>query len=55
MSNAPKTMELRFPHAFRSSHLPSILPFVAAASFCLIVVFKIINQWPFKAAVYFIF
>ncbi len=48
-------MELRFPRASRSSHLPSILPFVAAASFWLVVVFKIIDQRPFKAVVYFIF
>ncbi len=55
MSNAPKTMDLRFPRTSRSSHLPSILPFVAAASFWLVVVFTIINRRPFKAAVYFIF
>ena len=48
-------MELRFPCASRSSHLLSILPFVAAASFWLVVVFTIINRRPFKAAVYFIF
>jgi len=53
-SNAPKTMELRFPRAYRSSHLPSILPSVAAASFWLVVAFKIIDQRPFKATVYFI-
>ena len=29
--NTPKMMVLRFPHASRSSHLPSILPSVAAA------------------------
>ena len=55
MSNDPKTMELRFPRASRSSHLPSILPSVAAASFWLVVAFKIIDRRPFKAAVYFIF
>jgi hypothetical protein len=48
--NAPKTMELRFP----SSHLPSILPSVAATSFWLVVAFKIIDRRPFKAVVYFI-
>ena len=55
MSNAPKTMELRFPCASRSSHLPSILPSVAAASFWLVVALIIIDRRPFKAAVYFIF
>ncbi len=54
MSNAPKTIELRFPPASRLSHLPSILPFVMATSFWLVVAFKIINQRPFKAVVYFI-
>ncbi len=54
-SNAPKTMELCFPCASCSLHLPSILPSVAAASFWLVVAFKIINRRPFKAAVYFIF
>ena len=54
-SKAPKTMELHFPRASRLSHLPSILPFVVAASFWLVVVFKIIDRRPFKAAVYFIF
>ncbi len=48
-------MDLRFPRASRSSHLPSILPFVAATSFWLVVVFTIINRRPFKAVVYFIF
>ena len=38
-SNAPKTMELRFPHASRLSHLPSIQPSVAAASFWLVDLF----------------
>ena len=47
-------MELRFPRASCLSHLPSILPSVAAASFWLVVGFKIINRRPFKAAVYFI-
>ncbi len=55
MSNAPKTMEFRFPCASRSSHLLSILPFVAAASFWLVVALIIIDRQPFKAAVYFIF
>jgi len=36
--NAPKMMVSRFPHASRSSHLPSILPSVAAACFWLVVV-----------------
>jgi len=53
-SNAPKTMELCFPRASSLSHLPSILPSVAAASFWLVVAFKIIDRRPFKAAVYFI-
>ena len=39
--NAPKMMVLRFPHVSRSSHLPSILPSVAAACFWLVVVFQI--------------
>ncbi len=52
--NAPKTMELRFPRASRSSNLPSIPPFVTAASFWLVVAFKIVDRQPFKAAVYFI-
>ena len=47
-------MELRFPRASRLSHLPSILPSVTAASFWLVVGFKIIDRQPFKAAVYFI-
>jgi hypothetical protein len=55
MSNAPKTMELRFPRTSRLSHLPSIFPSIAAASFWLVVVFKIIDRQPFKAVVYFIF
>jgi hypothetical protein len=55
MTSAPKTLELRFPHASSSSHLPSILPSVAAANFWLVVAFKIINRQPFKAVVYFIF
>jgi hypothetical protein len=54
-SNTPKTMELRFPHASRLSHLSSILPSVAVTSFWLVVTFKIIDRRPFKAAVYFIF
>jgi len=53
-SNAPKTMKLRFPRASRSSHLPSILPSVAAASFWLVVALIIIDRRLFKAAVYFI-
>jgi hypothetical protein len=40
MSNDPKTMELHFPHASRSSHLPIILPSVAAASFWLVSALK---------------
>jgi hypothetical protein len=32
-SNAPKTMELRFPRASHSFHLPSMLPSIATASF----------------------
>ena len=53
-SNAPKTTELCFPCASRSSQLPSILLFVAVASFCLVVALIIIDRRPFKAAVYFI-
>jgi hypothetical protein len=53
-SNAPKTMELRFPCASRSSNLPSILPSVAATSFWLVVALKIIDRRPFKAVVYLI-
>ncbi len=47
-------MELRFPCASCLLNLPSILPSVAAASFWLVVAFKIVNRWPFEAAVYFI-
>ena len=47
-------MELRFPRASHSSHLPSILPSVTAASFWLVVAFKIIDRRPFEAAVYFL-
>jgi hypothetical protein len=54
-SNAPKTMELRFPCASCLSNLPSIQPSIAAASFWLVVAFKIVDELPFKAAVYFIF
>jgi hypothetical protein len=54
-SNAPKTMELHFPCTSRSSHLPSILTYVVAASFWLVVALIIIDRRPFKAAVYFIF
>ena len=54
-SKAPKTMELRIPRTSRLSHLPSVLHSFAAASFWLVVVFKIIHWRPFKAVVYFIF
>jgi hypothetical protein len=54
-SNAPKTMELRFPCASHSSHLPSILTSVTTTSFWLVVALIIINRRPFKAVVYFIF
>ena len=39
-------MELRFPRASRSLHLPSIpiLPSISEAYFWLVVVWKIINQ-----------
>ena len=47
-------MELRFPRAFCSLHLPHILSSIRAASFWLVVAFKIIDRWPFKVAVYFI-
>jgi hypothetical protein len=53
-SNAPKTMELRFPCASRLSNLPSIQPSIAAASFWLVVAFKIVDQRRFKARMYFI-
>ncbi len=52
LSNAPKTMKLRFPYTSRSSNLPSILPSVATTSFWLVVALKIIDRWPFKAVVY---
>ena len=39
--NAPKMMVSHFPHTSRSSHLPSILPSVAAACFWLVVAFQI--------------
>ena len=55
MSKAPKTMGLHFPQTSRSSHLPSILLSIAATCFWLVVAFKIIDWWPFKAEVYFIF
>ena len=48
-------MELRFPRTSRSSHIPSMLPSVAAASFWLVVALIIIGWRPFKAAVYFIY
>jgi hypothetical protein len=54
-SNAPKTMELRFPHAPHLSHLPSTLTNVAATCFWLVGAFKIINRQPSKAVVYFTF
>ncbi len=47
-------MELRFPCASHLSHLPSILPFVAAASFWLVVALIIIDRRPFNAAVFYI-
>ena len=50
-SNTPKTMKLRFPRASRLLRLPSILPFIAAASFWLVVAFKIINRQPIKASI----
>ena len=53
-SNAFKTIEMCFPRTYRSSHLPSILPSITATSFWLVVAFKIIDQRPFKAVVYFI-
>jgi hypothetical protein len=46
-------MELRFPRSSRSSNLPFILLSVTAASFWLVVAFKIIDRRPFKAMVYF--
>ena len=54
MSNAPKTKELRFPRASRSSHLPSILTSIVAACFWLVIAFKIINRRLSKDGVYFI-
>ncbi len=53
-SNTPKTMDLHLPRSSHLLHLPSILPSVAAASFWLVVAFKIIDQQLFKAMVYFI-
>ena len=35
----PKMMASRFPHASRSSHIPSMLPSVVATCFWLVVVF----------------
>jgi hypothetical protein len=55
MSNAPKTVELRFPCTSRLSNLPYIQPSVAATSFWLVVAFKIVDRRPFKVTVYFIF
>ena len=43
-------LPLRLPLVEPSFHQPS----VAAASFWLVVAFKIVNRQPFKAAVYFI-
>jgi len=43
-----------FNSADRPRKLPSILPSIEAASFWLIVAFKIIERRPFKTAVYFI-
>jgi hypothetical protein len=48
-SNAPKTIELRLPHASRSLHLPSILPSIPDAYFWLVVVWEIIDRQPPKA------
>ena len=48
-SNAPKTMELRFPRTFCLSHLPSILPSILDIYFWLVVVWKIIDRQPPKA------
>ncbi len=53
--NAPKMIVLRFPHASRLSHLPSILPSVAAACFWLVVVWAVVEWWLSKALVYFMF
>jgi hypothetical protein len=47
-------MELRFPRASCLLYLPSILLPIPTASFWLVVAFKIIVRWPFKAVVYFI-
>ncbi len=49
MSNTPKTMELHFPCASRSSNLPSIQPSVVAASFWFVVAFKIVDRRPFNS------
>jgi hypothetical protein len=54
-SNAPKTMNMHFPRTSRLLYLPSIHLSIAATYFWLVVAFKIIDQRPFKAAVYFIF
>ena len=48
-------MALRFPHTSRSSHIPSMLPSVAAAWFWLVVVFWSANWRPINATKYFIF
>ena len=48
-------MALRFPHASRLSHIPSMLPSIAAACFWLVVVFRFADWWPINATVYFIF
>jgi hypothetical protein len=53
-SNAPKTMILRFPHAFRLSLLPFILPCIPDAYFWLVVVWKIVDRQPPKAKAPFI-
>jgi hypothetical protein len=42
-------MELRFPGASRSSHLPFILPSIPDAYFWLVVAWKIIDCQPSKA------
>jgi hypothetical protein len=42
-------MELRFPHASRSTHIPFILPSISDAYFWLVVVWNIIDRQPPKA------
>ena len=51
----PQTMMSQFPHTSRLSHLPSIFPTLADAYFWLVVVWKFIGMWSFKALVFYFY